>query len=131
MSPSIKRVSIALPNEEYFAPEPKAEKPQTNGINGASKPPTSEKKGLDEVLQGVEWQSTTPPIYPRGIINTGNMCFENSVRLLPDQQICCLAGDIVQILQALLYCAPFYNLIRLVGQFTTQDLRKTRLMDAT
>lgn len=80
-SPSTKRVSIALPNEEYFAPEPKVEKPLTNGVNGVSRPPANEKKSLDEVLQGVEWQSTTPPIYPRGIINTGNMCFENSVRL--------------------------------------------------
>ncbi|PWN36124.1 cysteine proteinase, partial [Meira miltonrushii] len=49
----------------------------------------------------------------RGMINKGNLCFANAI------------------LQTLVYCAPFYNLFRVLGQTVPHDLHNsTPLMEA-
>lgn len=59
---------------------------------------------------------TTPPApltQPRGLINSGNVCFTNVV------------------LQALLHTTPFYKLVELVGRGMPAELGRKALIDAT
>jgi len=73
----------------------------------------SRKKTLEEILSGVENSKSSIMLYPRGLVNTGNACFMNSI------------------LQTLLFTAPFYNLISLIGTNTAEDLAgRTPLLDA-
>lgn len=73
----------------------------------------SKKARLEEILAGVENSHSSVLLYPRGLVNTGNACFMNAI------------------LQALLFTAPFYNLVSLIGANTSQDLSgKTPLLDA-
>ncbi|ODQ77835.1 hypothetical protein BABINDRAFT_163222 [Babjeviella inositovora NRRL Y-12698] len=55
------------------------------------------------------------PILPHGILNTGNICFMNAI------------------LQLLLYCEPFYNILRVISQKSAASMgnSKTPLLDAT
>ncbi|KAF8337564.1 uncharacterized protein EI90DRAFT_2665317 [Cantharellus anzutake] len=54
-----------------------------------------------------------PLTHPRGLVNSGNMCFANVV------------------LQALLHTAPFYKLFDMIGRTLPADLRRRALVDAT
>lgn len=73
----------------------------------------SKKRTLDEILYGVESSQSGVVLYPRGLVNTGNACFMNSI------------------LQVLLFTAPFYNLVSLIGLHTSEDLNgRTPLLDA-
>jgi ubiquitin carboxyl-terminal hydrolase 10 len=83
-------------------------------------------------LKGIEWQQSAPALQPRGMINQGNMCFENSVCLSCGCRIKFLAETFDQILQVLVFCAPFYNLMHALSQHLRHDLSgKTRLLEAT
>jgi hypothetical protein len=62
----------------------------------------------------------SPPLYPpaplthpRGLVNTGNMCFANVV------------------MQALLHTPPFYKLFEMIGHALPGDLGRRALVDAT
>ncbi|ODQ53174.1 cysteine proteinase [Saitoella complicata NRRL Y-17804] len=71
---------------------------------------------LGEALQQFQPQqkgTQAPKIQPRGLINTGNMCFMNAI------------------LQVLIYCPAFYNLLDSVGkQVAHRFASNTPLMDA-
>ncbi|KAK4053350.1 hypothetical protein OIO90_003962 [Microbotryomycetes sp. JL221] len=71
------------------------------------------KKTLSQLLEGVEHRFSDANIVPRGLINNGNLCFANAI------------------LQVLVYCSPFWNLMALLRRETRQDLSgKTPTMDA-
>ncbi|KAK4048895.1 hypothetical protein OIV83_004451 [Microbotryomycetes sp. JL201] len=103
--------------------------PLVNGSSSAvaitSPPPSSsrnatypaslapQKRTLAQALQGVEHAFANANIVPRGLINNGNLCFANAI------------------LQVLVYCSPFWNLMALIRSETRQDLSgKTPTMDA-
>jgi ubiquitin carboxyl-terminal hydrolase 10 len=68
---------------------------------------------VTEVMKEAETHFDAPLTYPRGMINTGNMCFANAI------------------LQVLVYCAPFYNLFKLLGEVVPHDFHNsTPLMEA-
>ena len=71
------------------------------------------KKSLQEILSGVELTSLAPKIVPRGLVNSGNMCFANTI------------------LQCLVFSAPFWNLVSLIKRFSVGDLNgRTPSLDA-
>ncbi|KAJ2375537.1 hypothetical protein H4S02_008196 [Coemansia sp. RSA 2611] len=53
---------------------------------------------LEDVLENWRIVFSAPAVQPRGLVNSGNMCFMNVV------------------LQALLYCAPFYSMLRSIKE---------------
>ncbi|TPX57957.1 hypothetical protein PhCBS80983_g03456 [Powellomyces hirtus] len=68
--------------------------PTPNGVSHkpvVPKPSTGNKKTIGEVLGGLTVSYHGNLVHPRGLINSGNMCFLNAI------------------LQPLLHCAPFYN----------------------
>ncbi|GAA95453.1 uncharacterized protein L969DRAFT_44821 [Mixia osmundae IAM 14324] len=87
---------------------------QTSQLDGPSRPVVAPRLvTLQDKLGSVVTRFDAPAFYPRGLVNTGNLCFANTI------------------FQSLLYCGPFYNLISLLGQETSSDLGgKTPLMEA-
>ena len=69
---------------------------------------------------------------PRGLVNTGNMCYMNSVSYLAHCEPALAEADLdPQILQILLFCTPFYNFLDRVGQRVVHNFKsETPLMDA-
>ncbi|KAG6332561.1 hypothetical protein ID866_6527 [Astraeus odoratus] len=80
--------------------------------------PTKKPELLSLLTSGPSSQPTMR-IRPRGLVNTGNMCFANAV------------------LQVLVYCSPFWRLFHELGKFVdgpeegAMDASKTPLVDAT
>ncbi|UZJ57485.1 hypothetical protein CBS101457_006805 [Exobasidium rhododendri] len=86
---------------------------QRHTANGKGKKGPTGPISLDEVVRQAETRYVAPLTYPRGMINKGNFCFANAI------------------LQVLVYCAPFYNLFRLVGEHVAHDFHNsTPLMEA-
>lgn len=80
-----------------------------------SLPITKKKSPLGQVLvdYNLENADEPPVIYSRGIINTGNICFMNSI------------------LQALIHCVPFHQLLSYIGQNSIHSIQSdTPLLDA-
>ncbi|WWC58142.1 uncharacterized protein I303_100677 [Kwoniella dejecticola CBS 10117] len=99
------------------APAPEKKKAPFNyaaaAASGASMTPQEElAKLLSEGVKGKAKENTQATL-PRGLINTGNMCFANTI------------------LQVLVYCPPFTELFEELGKRLKADLaRKTPLLEA-
>ncbi|KIK81540.1 hypothetical protein PAXRUDRAFT_832778 [Paxillus rubicundulus Ve08.2h10] len=84
----------------------------------ASISPGKKPELLSLLISGPSGQSSMK-IRPRGLVNTGNMCFANAV------------------LQVLIYCPPFWRLFQDLGKFSDRPVdggvrgSKTPLVDAT
>ncbi|KFA61405.1 hypothetical protein S40285_03608 [Stachybotrys chlorohalonatus IBT 40285] len=85
---------------------------------GASKPPgpqRSKANALAEAIRAYKVSSPTqiPFLEPRGLKNTGNMCYMNSV------------------LQVLMFCVPFHDFLNHIGNQTSHSFKsKTLMLDA-
>lgn len=112
--------------------KPKTAAGGTNGqafTNGIQLPKTAP---LADALRQYSVQSDAKLAFlePRGLVNTGNMCYMNSVRAI------FLAADgkqtnRSQILQVLVFCAPFYNFLDQVRERTVHSMKSdTPLVDA-
>ena len=89
---------------------------------------------LSDVLNTIDVTATQNAakiafLKPRGLVNTGNMCYMNSV--------CMYFQDIkdkslsVQVLQILVFCIPFYEFLERVGQRSAHSFKSdTPLIDA-
>ncbi|KAH9811782.1 ubiquitin C-terminal hydrolase [Melampsora americana] len=68
---------------------------------------------LSDRLYAIRHSKHVPFIIPRGLINNGNICFANAI------------------LQVLVYCVPFYNLLKHLSLYTSHDFKsQTLLLDA-
>lgn len=68
-------------------------------------------------------------IEPRGLVNTGNMCYMNSVCISP--KLWRLEIDQIKVLQMLVFCVPFYDFLdRLSKQAAYSFKSETPLVDA-
>ena len=67
---------------------------------------------------------------PRGLVNAGNMCYMNAVR--PAHELMSIVLLIlVQILQVLVFCVPFYNFLEKIGRQAAHSFKsETPVLDA-
>ena len=67
---------------------------------------------------------------PRGLVNAGNMCYMNAVR--PAHELISIVLLIlVQILQVLVFCVPFYNFLERIGRQAAHSFKsETPVLDA-
>ncbi|KAF8948000.1 hypothetical protein BGZ47_006997 [Haplosporangium gracile] len=69
--------------------------------------------GIADVLHKYQTTYSSVLIQPRGLVNNGNMCFMNAI------------------LQPLLHCPPFYNLLMQIGKHVVHSFKsKTPLVDS-
>ncbi|GAB7362845.1 hypothetical protein MBLNU230_g3148t1 [Neophaeotheca triangularis] len=85
-------------------------------VNGTATNGVPKSASLTDALRqyNVQNDASLSFLEPRGLVNTGNMCYMNSV------------------LQVLTFCVPFYNFLDQVRQRTVQSMKsETPLLDAT
>lgn len=105
--------------------------PATNGAVITNGPTVPRSNTLADVLASfsVESQKKVAFLEPRGLVNTGNLCYMNSVcteRSLPRNLLTWL-----QILQVLLFCVPFYDFLHQVSERAVHSFKsETPLVDA-
>lgn len=103
-------------------------KPAVIKANGVGKSVSLSEALANFDLSSVE--STVPFLQPRGLINTGNMCFMNSVSARENADHVD-ALILIKVLQMLVFCGPFYNFLqRLGGQVAHSFKGDTPLFDA-
>ncbi|KAF2757370.1 cysteine proteinase [Pseudovirgaria hyperparasitica] len=86
-----------------------------NGASGSNGFPINKNATISDVLTAytVESDNKVAFLEPRGLVNTGNMCYMNSI------------------LQALVFCVPFYDFIDQVGKRAAHSFKSdTPLIDA-
>ncbi|KAH7405639.1 hypothetical protein DE146DRAFT_690369 [Phaeosphaeria sp. MPI-PUGE-AT-0046c] len=89
--------------------------PVTNGVEPASTPAVPRSNTLADVLASfsVDSEKKASFIEPRGLVNTGNLCYMNSI------------------LQVLLFCVPFYDFLDQVAKRAVHSFKsETPLVDA-
>ncbi|KAK3809584.1 MAG: hypothetical protein J3Q66DRAFT_72707 [Benniella sp.] len=80
---------------------------KASGVNGLKF------DGIADVLHKYKPTYASPLTQPRGLVNNGNMCFMNAI------------------LQPLLHCPPFYNLLIQIGKHVVHDFKNpTPLVDS-
>ncbi|KAI1321063.1 hypothetical protein EDD11_008644 [Mortierella claussenii] len=97
-------------------PAPVASSSATNGIASEKQADVGIKSssvngakfdGIADVLHKYKPTYSSPLIQPRGLVNNGNMCFMNAI------------------LQPLLHCPPFYNLLTQIGKHVVHKFKST------
>ncbi|KAF9418019.1 hypothetical protein BGZ76_004458 [Entomortierella beljakovae] len=79
-------------------------------VNPNTKAPTvngAKFDGISDVLYRFKPSYSSPLTQPRGLVNNGNMCFMNAI------------------LQPLLHCPPFYNLLMQIGKHVVHKFKST------
>ena len=80
-------------------------------------------------VESISHSSKISFLEPRGLVNTGNMCYMNSVSGMiefPNEANIC-----PQILQILVFCSPFFNFLDHIGKRAAHSFKSdTPLMDA-
>ncbi|KAG0343549.1 hypothetical protein BG004_005223 [Podila humilis] len=80
---------------------------KTTELNKASQPNGVKFDGIADVLHNYKLSYASALIQPRGLVNNGNMCFMNAI------------------LQPLLHCPPFYNLLIQIGNNVVHSFKST------
>ncbi|KAG0326847.1 hypothetical protein BG000_001221 [Podila horticola] len=76
-------------------------------LNKATQPNGVKFDGIADVLHNYKLTYASALIQPRGLVNNGNMCFMNAI------------------LQPLLHCPPFYNLLIQIGNNVVHSFKST------
>ena len=117
-----------------FTPTATTSAPQSD--SGSAIGPSLSKTNAESVAEtlrafsAISVDSRAVFLEPRGLVNTGNMCYMNSVSSLP------LSGfrpslSLGKVLQVLVFCAPFYTFLDQVGKRVTHSFKSdTPLIDA-
>ncbi|EGG03333.1 ubiquitin C-terminal hydrolase [Melampsora larici-populina 98AG31] len=115
-----KSSQTVLPSNSTSSDQAKTTNPTSNNLQSSARLLESDMGDLksssillSERLQAIKNSKHVPFIVPRGLINNGNICFANAI------------------LQVLVYCVPFYNLLKHLNLYTSHDFKsQTPLLDA-